>query len=489
MNTNELTKEPHERLVEVLLEEEFRGRRAVHAAPTGRGPSRWLAAAVVLLGLCVVGGVMTMRGGGADPDHAVPVQGPTPPATPQEPAKPLKVTKSAELAALLPLVKRVRLQVAQRWRPDFVGLPEATTVIDDPESVRAFIALAPTLADGPSMVLDVPGASLRLSFELANGTLLHGGVAIDNHVFWVSELEATPLEPGAFLDLVTDLYFKALANYRIAHGITQSLAELARVPATAKSIRCLPLPPGTVMKHLGRFSQLERLDLEITTTLGSGPQAITIPAPIRIDEYLALPNLRHFHFPGNGLVDADATALARMKNLTSVRIDGGLGDLSEIGMRTLVTNLDAIELVSVKNGNAVVRAAIAAGRLRKLALFDVELTTDEFAALVAMPTLRDLDLTGIWWQDNHLAQLLAAKTPLERLRLRSTEITAAGLRTLTAAPSLVELDLRQAGLRTEALDDLQKDLQQRLPNCRIRRPGEPNDDPTSPGDIPGRTRR
>ncbi len=264
-----------------------------------------------------------------------------------------------------------------------------------------------------------------------------------------------------------------------------ALREFPAATATAAPVGWLLLTARNRFRMHLRQAGREVADLEITTTLGSGPQTITIPAPIRLDEYLALPNLRHFHFPGNGLVDADAAALARMKKLTSVRIDGGFGDLSEIGARTLVRNLDAIELVSVKGGNAVIRAAIAAGRLRKVALFGVELTPDEFAALVAMPTLRDLDLTGIWWQDSHLAQLLAAKTPLERLRLRTTTITTAGLLPLAALPSLRDLDLRQAGVHGPALDE----LQQALPNCRIRRPGEPNDDPFSSNAVPGDTRR
>lgn len=130
-------------------------------------------------------------------------------------------------------------------------------------------------------------------------------------------------------------------------------------------------------------------------------------------------------------------------------------------------------------------AAVAAGRLQKLALFGVKLAPAEFAALAALSTLRELDLTGIWWQDSHLAQLLAARTPLLRLRLRSTDISPEGLRTLTGMPTLRVLDLRSEDVLAEVLAT----LQQGLPDCRILGPGAPPDDPWSLDEVPGRTRR
>lgn len=59
----ELSRNGHERLVEVLLEEEFGGERK--AAPSRPDRSRWLAAALVMLGLGAVIGTALLRRGEA----------------------------------------------------------------------------------------------------------------------------------------------------------------------------------------------------------------------------------------------------------------------------------------------------------------------------------------------------------------------------------------------------------------------------------------
>ena len=488
MTTNELVQEPHERLVEVLLEEEFRRARA--ESPR-RQNSRWLAAAVVLLGLSVVGGVMVLRGGG---DAGVaPVQDPMP--APKEPEA-VALKTYAEFLALAGDVQRIRLDLVQSFgappagtKPPFVYLPGATASIEDPAKVRDFVARIPKLADGMhGFRLHEETSGGLLTLELQDGRRIQGGVFFGEYAgFWLSVLGPAFPPPAPLLEILQDLYAQALANHRIAHGDTQSFAELAHVPATARAIRCLPPPPGSVAKHLSRFTGLERLHLEVTTTLGSGPQPIFLPTPLRLEEFAALRHLHHFQFPGHGLVDADAAALARMKNLTSVRIDGGLGDLSEIGARTLVRNLDTLELVGVRNAEVVLGAAIAAPRLRKLTLARIDLPPELFArllkALVAMPTLVELDLGAGCWTDLHMAMLLKAKAPLACLRLQCTEVSTLGFGSLVALPSLRELDLRRSSLRPEALVEITK----ALPNCRIRRPGE-QPEPTFPY-VPAAARR
>lgn len=492
MTTNELVQEPHERLVEVLLEEEFRRARMVSPR---RQNSRWLAAAVVLLGLSVVGGVMVLRGGGDA--GVVPVQDPQP--APKEPETVVLKTH-AEFLALADQVRRVRLQVAQSWQGGFVGLRDAVATIDEPQLVRSFVAgiqegtggLDPELV--AAVVRNQPASigvkrlapDAQVTFELGDGRVIHGAADSQIPTFGLTGLHETQ-PAGPFRSQLQALHAQALTNHRIAHGDTKSFEELARVPATATAIRCPQPPPGTVERHLGRFAQLERLHLELAWNLSNGALTVHGTTPIRLDEFSALRHLRHFQFPGNGLVDADAAALARMKNLTSVRIDGGLGDLSEVGARTLVRNLEALELVGVRNAEVVLGAAITTPRLRKLTLARIDLPAELFAqllaALVAMPTLVELDLGAGCWTDLHMAMLLKAKAPLACLRLQCTEVSTLGFGSLVALPSLRELDLRRTRLQPDALAELEK----ALPNCRIRRPGE-QPEPTFPY-IPAATRR
>lgn len=485
MNHEELASDPHERLVEVLLAEELRAART-GSAPPPAASTRWLAAALLLLGLGVVAGVAMLRDGDGDAAAAMPAQEP----------ESVQVNRHEEFLALAKDVVRVRLEIAKSWSPNFVAVEGAVAVLEDAQQVQAFAAAVPRLDAGFHDYPQTPSA--RITLELRDGRVVRGGTGFaEGELFWLPVTRTTALRPGPLLDQVqtllaqADAQMKTLraqagANARIASGIASSFAELARVPATAKAIRCPPLRPGTVAQHLGCFPQLERVDQVIATSLGtSSPISIDLHAPARLGEFAVLPNLRHLRFAGAEVTDADVADLLSLRKLTSVRIDGGLSHLTERGHTALVNKLEALELVSVKNGNAIVRAAIAAGRLQKLVLFGVELTTAEFTDLAALPTLRELDLTGIWWQDSHLAQLLAARTPLTRLRLRSTDITAEGLQTLTAMPSLRVLDVRQAGLRTTALAP----LQQALPECRILRPGDPPDDPEALDEVPGRARR
>ena len=75
MNHDELASDPHERLVEVLLAEAVCVGQA-RSAPPRAASARWLAAALVLLGLGVVVGVAVLRDGDGDADVAKPAQEP-----------------------------------------------------------------------------------------------------------------------------------------------------------------------------------------------------------------------------------------------------------------------------------------------------------------------------------------------------------------------------------------------------------------------------
>jgi hypothetical protein len=477
MNHGELTNDPHERLVEVLLEQEFAAQRV--AAPSAlpvRRSSRWLAAALVVLGVGAVLGTMTLRRGGEP--ALVPMQDPMqdPKPAPNEP-KIVELTKFEDFQALAHEVHRVRLQLMQNTPRGAEPINLSVAVISNTQYVRDFVDAVPPPTPNAAAAPSPSTMNTVLEFELGDGRSMRGTVEFGYPTLLsLASIPAVKLEPGPFLDTLNTLYAEALTNGRIAQGFAYTFEELARVPATTTAIQCPPLPPGEVTKHLGRFTKLQRVDQVIATTLStSTPISIDIRSPARLAEFAVLPNLHHLGMSGASFTDLDAQDITRLPSLTSLSFRGGLGELHEPSMRLLVRKLDAIELLATKQGPELMRAVIAAGRIRKVALFGVQLPPEDFAALAAMPTLRDLDLTGIWWTDAHLAQLVQAHTRLERLRLQSTEVTPAGLRSLTTLPKLQELDLRREMVNAADLEAIAK----ALPNCKIRRPGEPWDTPPS----------
>jgi hypothetical protein len=478
MNHGELTNDPHERLVEVLLEQEFAAQRV--AAPSAlpvRRSSRWLAAALVVLGVGAVLGTMTLRRGGEP--ALVPMQDPMqdPKPAPNALSQPpgfVQVTDSEQAKALLATVNRIVMLA-----PPYPGVAflDAKPVVLDLQRAREFAASLP-LVGAPAANTNADRLwTVSLVFQLADGRKLAGLLQLDDPaLFLIPGLAPVGLPPGPLLETGRAIYAELLTNVRIAQGFAYTFEELAQVPATATAIQCPPLPPGEVTRHLGRFTKLQRVDQVIATTLStSTPISIDIRSPARLAEFAVLPNLQHLGMSGASFTDLDAQDITRLPSLTSLSFRGGLGELHEPSMRLLVRKLDAIELLATKQGPELMRAVIAAGRIRKVALFGVQLPPEDFAALAAMPTLRDLDLTGIWWTDAHLAQLVQAHTRLERLRLQSTEVTPAGLRSLTTLPKLQELDLRREMVNAADLEAIAK----ALPNCKIRRPGEPWDTPPS----------
>lgn len=396
---------------------------------------------------------------------------------------------AAECQALLQQVREVRVQVMElRERPDFLHgdllisapgsagagpVADATTTLTDPERVREFLAALPPpgeLAVGESSVL----GALQIDFVLQDGRRLRGASALDGSPWLqIDLLQRVQFGEGRTLEALRALQNEALANVRIARGVAFTLDELARVPATAIAVQCPPLPPGEVEKRLGRFARLERVDQVIQTTLRAGaPFAIDVRAPARLAEFACLPHLRHMRLSGAGLTDLDVLDLPRLPSLRSMRIDGGLQQLTEPGWKVLAGHLDALELIDVAHGPELVRAAVARGRLQKLALCGVELPDADFAALVAMPSLVYLDLTGVFWTDAHLTRLAKSPTHLATLRLRFAKVTVPGLRQLGELRTLRELDLRQA----DRLGDDARELTKSLPDCRIRWSDEPRDD-------------
>jgi hypothetical protein len=257
-------------------------------------------------------------------------------------------------------------------------------------------------------------------------------------------------------------------------GVANSIDDLPKIPADVKALRCPSPLASTVREQLRRFTALENLELV--------EQGVTqLPHGDIVAELAQLTTLHRLRFPGRLLDDADAERLAAMPALTALRLDGGLKQLTDRGMATLLRGRQAIELVDVTDVAAVVRAAAAARTVRRFAVFgDVDDAT--FAAITALPGLEALSLGGVWCTDQHVAQL--ATTRLQELRLEYADVTPAGLRELAKVATLRLLDLRRLHLSRAEFDA----LQQALPQVRIVTAWSPPGPPILE-DMPGATRK
>ena len=162
MNYGELTNDPHQRLVEVLLEQEFAATRAVAPSAPVRSSSRWLAAALVVLGVGAVLGTMTLRRGGEP--AMVPMQDPQP--APKEPVtkapKIVEVARFEDFRALAHEVHRVRLQLMHNTPHGAEPINLSVAVISKTQYVRDFVDAVPPPAPNTAAA---PAPSTMSSFR------------------------------------------------------------------------------------------------------------------------------------------------------------------------------------------------------------------------------------------------------------------------------------------------------------------------------------
>lgn len=498
----ELVVEPRERWIEVLLEQALRAPAAAPVARSARSFSRWLAAAIALLGVGVVFGVVALRRAAA-PD--VPAQDPQPPAAPQHSwdAHAVPITSQADWDAVKGKVSGVLLRLL-RVRPADGAVEEieaATAYLAGPEA-RAFVDLVPPIGAQPfdPAVAESPRFDAWLAFEV-EGSRVHAFVrAFDQPTLAIGN-RRTNDPPDAWQQAVSGLLVKAGHRWEIARGAVRSLDELEDVPTTAKAIRCPETPNGKLAQYLGRFAQLEHLEfVPFQTNLGGG-QPISIQLPERpttaFVEMKSLPKLRHLRVSSGMLDDERAAEVAQLPALTSLRIDGAIsltdagvlggkvairGGLTIAGMRTLAKQLDALELVSSDLVPELYEPWLDAGRLRKLILFGDAVAPELLARLARIPTLRELSLGGVKYTDAHLQALAGSR--IEILRLEYTEATVAGM--LELPRSLRLLDLRKQTSREESF----RRLEATMPGLRVLRRGETDATDTDPfAGIAGTSRR
>jgi hypothetical protein len=500
MNTDgELVAEPRERLVEVLLEDALRSVSDEQpAAAPPRSRSFWLAAAIALLGVGVVIGVVALRKGEASP--VAPAQDPQPQGHSWN-VHAVPVTSQADWDAVLPHVTGVFCRLL---RPVAGGcgveeIQEANAYLSGSEA-SAFARLVPPIGTQAfdSERAESPRFDAWIGIEI-EGRRVQAFVRLYDQPTLAIGSRRTEALGDAWQQAVAKLVVQSGHSLEISRGAVQSLGELEGVPSTTKAIRCPPMPNGTLAKHLGRFTQLEHLEFAFTTNLGRSPIAIQIPdSPTTLfEEMKALPRLRHLRVMSGMLADERAAEISRLPNLVSLRIDGRLsscdagvlggkvvvrGGITAAGMRTLAKKIESLELVDASPTPEMLEPWLEAAQLRKLVIFGDALPPELLARFARLPTLRELGFGGVAWTDEHLQALAGSR--VEILRLEYTKATSTGVRQLPR--SLRLLDLRKQKFEESGW----RPLENGLAECRVLRAGDSDPSDSDPfAGIAGGTRR
>ena len=475
---------PRERLIEVLLEETLRpagGAQSAITTPTAHR-SPWLAAAIALLGIGVVGAVFASR---VVEPAATQTQDPKPTQPWLRNVHPIRT--QADWDAWAPQVDGVMLRLL-RTSPGgtLETIDEATEYVSGP-AARELAAKMPALSELPFAVADVdsenPPFAAWIAFE-SRGMQVHGFVRVwSQPTLAIGNVRASPPHE-AWQQAVQLLFAKAAHRQEIAQGVVTTLEELVEVPASARAIRCPPPRNGSLLRHLGRFRDLEHLELvDFSGVLDGRPISIPLPElpTTLLSEMMALPKLEHLRVSALLLhTDERLAELAQLPALESLHIDGNLGggmqargSFTAMGMRGLARKLVALELDGAVGPTDLLEPLLEAGLLRQLVITCERggvWSPELLARFVRLPTLTRLGLRGTGFGDAHLQALAGSK--LTWLRLIGTEVSAAGLAHLPTG--LLELDLRrQPDVDAEAI----LAVTTRLPGCHIRQPGEPDDAP------------
>ena len=480
---HELADDPHDRLVDVLLEEALRAssqRTAIVTMPTqpplAGTRARWFALAAALLGLSAVVATMLLR----EPQRALaPVQQPQDPANPTTSPpwqrNAIANVTPARFAELIPQMRWLRLHYTTGTGPG----SDVMVALEDTAKVQTLAALLPASMLAPPTAA-APGQpeGLWLAWELADGRHVPAFVQrrIDNGP--PPGMTLQPAMPQALEDEVMRLHTQAARQLRLQHGIVEQVAELAQVPPSVTSLRC-PMLSRSDMPALARLQNLTHLALLGVAAPDAGMLGAALPElPMRFAADLAaLPKLQHLQLLASFCDDRTAGELAQLPQLVSLRLDhsakgvrGGLGmtgpgRITIDGMRALAAKLTALELRGLPQPDAVHELFLSQAQLQRFACFDQKLPPELVERFARLPTLRELGLGPCTGQQ--LAALAGSR--LERLELAN--VTAAAKDFAALPKSLRELDLRHSGLVAAELGEA---LGKQLPQVAIRWPGTPD---------------
>lgn len=496
---------PRERLVEVLLEEALRATAAVvPARPSAALRGRWLAAAVVLLGIGVVVATALLRA--PDASGMTPAQEPVPhpPSRAVVNAEPfvadfdaLPITSQAEWDAVLPHITAVNCWLLRSGSQATVGSDRAlATERYTGEQAIELAKLVPPIgaSEFDDRRAEVPPFDAWIAFEVG-AKRVHAFVRLHDQPTLVLGRRRAPSMPEALQQKLVTMAVAAGRRLQVAHGVVSVVDELADVPTTVKAIRCPPPPKGSLERHLGRFQQLEHLEFvftTFTTNLGAGqPISFQLPeVPTTLfDELKVLARLRHLRCNG-ALLNSDERVreLVALPQLRSLRLDGmapgvlgamgvRMGGVTEAGMRLLARRIEALELADCEAPAALLEPWLEAAQLRRFTVSGNTVLPPELLARFArLPTLEELDLAGREWNDAHMAAIVGSR--ITRLRLGHTAVSAAGIRELPRSLRLI--DLRRVDPASATLQVLLQGLRGLHPDCRILGPADLDPDDPDP---------
>lgn len=473
--------EARERLLDVLLEEEFAG-EGVDAAPAGRAkatPRRWprlLAAAAVLLGTAAVLGTAWLQretagepAGGAARTLAMPIS-----VAGQDPEPGLvEVKDRAHLEELLTkatAIELVRQEVVGAARVE--DRPDAADRLELapwPETIRVerragndlfgrwTDALAGSLGERrrSNGVSDI----IHLMIELPGDDRVRLFVSVDGEstCFFAGEGDAF-VAADELRRLLVEANAEIERRHRVARGLVTSLAEAAALPATTtrlsvrapativtdelspirelRSLREVCLRGEVTPALLRFFASLERIEsLELD---GAALDADVLAAVVGLEGLHQL-TLR-------GCTGLDASGVRRLRGLKKLArlqcIDTAMGEDSD-ALGELVSLPALREFGWQMQGATPAREQLETlchTKLERLLLVDLGVLGEDLEVLAGLPSLRDLTLV-MPLHDSDL-EALAALQQLRRLELRNASITPVGASDFRAARPDCELDWR-----------------------------------------------
>ncbi|MGA7410504.1 MAG: hypothetical protein WBW33_08460 [Bryobacteraceae bacterium] len=298
----------------------------------------------------------------------------------------------------------------------------------------AVSSYADTTKDDTQWISDLGGAVTRNSQGRVTGVNLRGT--------WVGDADLRRLSQYSdlhVLDLslthITDQGMEEIKNLRGITDFNLYFAEYITDEGVAaikdwKRLKRLNLhgtkAGDTALEHIAGIRSLESLNVGSTLMTDVGLERLTV-----------LPNLTELTMGGNELGDAGLQALRQMPTLNYLDLSGRQGNdkniwtisMSDVGLQAVLTlkNLHELRLACTSTTVGIEGAKLGEvstlsvtekwldqmKKLDKLEKLKVQgckrINDDAVAALIAMPALRDVDLTGTSVSEQGAAKLRAAK--------------------------------------------------------------------------------
>ncbi len=295
-------------------------------------------------------------------------------------------------------------------------------------------AFADTTKEDTQWISDLGGTVTRNSQGRVNGVSLRGTWVADadlRHLSQYSDLSVLDLS----LTHITDQGMQEIKNLRGITDFNLYFAEYITDEGVAaikdwKNLKRLNLhgtkAGDTALEHIAGITSLESLNVGSTLMTDVGLERLT-----------ALTNLKELTMGGNELGDAGLQALRQMPTLTYLDLSGRQGNdknvwtisMSEVGLQAVLalTNLDELRIgcnsttVGIEGSKLGEVSTLSVTEkwleqmktLPKLEKLKVQgcrrINDDAVRELIAMPALREADLTGTSVTEEGAVKLRAAK--------------------------------------------------------------------------------